>query len=378
MFYVVIPAFAGMTMLEIYRLVIIMVVTMKLSKAFKYLDVKNVYKDVLRTEEPGKLVNKVRPFIRKKVAEFITEINLAREKLKDIPATNYKLGLHHLKQGNIQDAILRFRMVAYLAPEMADAYYNLGRCQLMNRETEAAKENLQKAIALRADFPEVKYILGKIASPESLDVIPESIIAEHLEWRSESWDEPDESIRQTDKFVVSTVLANITDKNPNLEVLDLGCGYGGRGILLRNKEVAKRIVGVDIYTKATSSAAKEMFAEEEVYSRISNDEVSKYLENNKEKFDVIFAGNVFSYRGKLEEIFANISKSLKPGGIFMLIVDKNDLDDGYKIDIATDEFIHSLEYFEETMKIAGLNIENKKEKEIDDRKINIILAKTSG
>lgn len=350
---------------------------MKLFKGFKYLDVRNIYKNALGDNTPGNILDKVKPLVRKKTSEIIEELKLARGKLKDIPGTNYKLGLHHLKQGNIEDAILRFKMVTYLAPDMADAYYNLGRCQLMNGDPELAKENLQKAILLKSDFPEVNYILGKIKSPESLDAIPGNIIEEHLEWRRESIDNTADSRELIDKIIVTAVLANILDKNPNLEVLDLGCAYGSRGMLLRNKEVVKSIIGVDIYTKATAQAVKQIFEGEPVYNNISNQEISKYLEQNKEKFDVIFAGNVFSYKGKLEGILANIVRSLKPNGIFALVIDQGDIDEGYELDIAKDEFVHSPEYFEETLKTVGFSIIDKKDKDVEGRALRIVIAKNT-
>ena len=75
---------------------------------------------------------------------------------------------------------------------------------------------------------------------------------------------------------------------------------------------------------------------------------------------------------------SNIAKSLKSGGIFAVILDKSDIYEGYILNIAKDEFIHSMEYFEEVIKISGLRVEDKKDKDIEGRKFNIIVAKKLG
>ncbi len=42
---------------------------------------------------------------------LLKEYGDMRVKLKDIPGTNYELGLRHLARGNLDDAIMRFKMV---------------------------------------------------------------------------------------------------------------------------------------------------------------------------------------------------------------------------------------------------------------------------
>lgn len=343
---------------------------------FKYLNLKKLYKEKTEKYSSNNLFKQAKPIFKQKIKEFFEECTFVREKLKDIPATNYKLGLHHLKIGNLDDAIMRFKMVIFLAPEKAEAYYYLGKSLFIKNDIPAAKEALQKALSLKAPYPEAEYIMDKIDNPSSLNTIPTNIIAEHLEWNESNHENDTDLTDAANKAVVHTLLSNITDKNPNLEVLDLGAAEGGRGQILKDKEVTKRIIGIDLRANSLAKSKDRKSNEEPVYDDLINIEISEYLSKNQNKFDTVIAGNVFSYIGNLEQIFTNIASALKPNGLFAIITKKEDeIKHGYKIDINEDNFLHSIEYFTETLNKTGFSLEDKKEKYIENNDFVIFIAK---
>jgi SAM-dependent methyltransferase len=324
---------------------------------------------------PSNFIRKAKPLMQQAIDKLHAELKTTKEKLKDIPGTNYKLGIHHLKLGNLPDAIMRFKMVIYLAPEMATAYYNLGRALLLDGKVIEAKENIQKSLSLQPDFPEAKYALYKIENPDVIDSIPQNLMLEHIEWLNNEKHKTSQERGQIDKFFVSSVLTNIHDKNPNLDILDLGSNTGGRGVFLRRREVAKKITGIDINAKKTEAAKKQLFEGEPVYNNIITSEIHSYIAGNNEKYDLILAGNVFSYNARLDNIFANIAKSLTQGGAFSILIRDGEITDKYKFDPEKDRFDHSVKYFEETLKTAGFNVEEKKHKEFEDISFTILTAK---
>ncbi len=349
---------------------------MKLFKSLRYLNVKTLYKEKLGGYSANELIEKVKPFVEQKTKELIEELKIARGKLKDIPGTNYKLGLHHLRAGNLDDAILRFKMVTFLVPEKAEAHYYLGKSLIMSGDLEAAKVALEKALSLKPGFPEVKYIMDKITAPESIEIIPADMMAEHIAWSQTPTEEESELREERDRALVTILLANVTDKNPNLEVLDLGCASGGRGRLLKGRDVARRIVGVDMSEKEIEKAKAKMSYDELVYNNVQAAPVFSYLAGNTEKFDVVMAGDVFSYQGNLDDIFINIIKSLKTGGIFAGIFRKEELESGYRLDVTKDKFVHSIQYYEDALEKAGFKVLDKKEKNIGE-KYNIIISNSA-
>lgn len=336
---------------------------------------RDAYRRMCGENSPAKLADKIKPFIVKSAKQAIEEWKIAREKMKDIPGTNYELALLHMKNGNLDDAILRFKMVIFLTPEKAEAYYNLARCLVMVGDNESAEENLTKALSFKPDFAEAKYVLEKIKAPESISDVPASVITQHIAWRTEFSEEEREAKLHKDKSIVTMALENVTDKNPNLVVLDLGCSEGGRGEILKSKEVARKIVGVDLWQNATDKAKGKTYEGEAIYSSLHNIEISEYLGENREKYDLIMAGDAFSYKGNLEVVFRNIAESLIPGGLFVSIFPKNEEASNYKIDIIKDRFVHSAQYIEETMKKSGLVIAEKKQKNIAEADFDIIVAK---
>lgn len=350
----------------------IMEIAMKL---FKYLNIKNIYSG-RAPFQPYEFIAKNKPIIKNKIKEAFSELNFIREKLKDIPTTNFKLGIYHLRVGNISDAILRFKMVIFLTPEKAESYYYLARCFIIKGDTFSAKEELNTALSLKPVFPEAKYLLEKINNPDAINEIPAEIIAEHLEWEQPQEGEEFEDYKlQIDKALTTTILKNITDKNPNLEILELGAGDGGKGQILKDKEVTKRIVGVDVNKAKLLKAKKRTSNEDAVYSNLVLSDVSNYLDNSQYKFDVIIAGNVFSYIGSLDKIFRQIATSIKTGGLFALLA-KNDYSESqYNLDRRNDIFIHSLEYIEGTLNKTGFVIEDKKFINIEGDDFAILIAK---
>ena len=343
---------------------------MKAIKALKYFNIKNIF---IRNSSKD-FMSKVKPFIKEKSEYLINESKLVRSKLTDIPGTNYKLGLHHLRLGNIDDAILRFKMVTMFLPENANAHYYLGKSLTIKNDIKKAQKSLETALSLKSDFPEAKYIMGKIESPESLQEIPENIIMERSKWEKELSEEEIADKALLNKALVTSLLVNVTDKNPNLEVLDLGCRSGIRGTLLKEKEVTRKITGVDISEKRSSNAREVKIDGENVYDEVHNIEISKYISQKNAEYDVITAGNVFLYKRNLDILFSGLSKLLKPQGLLAIIIPATEDNEEYKLDISKDIFTHSIGYFTRTLDEEGFNILENKEKETDKKKYNIIIS----
>ncbi len=95
-----------------------------------------------------------------KLAEFINknstlvkqEIYKIREKTKDLRSTNYDLGFQHLEAGRITDAIIRFRIVKKMWPDLYEAYYHLAYCLVLKNKLNQAREVLEELLAKKPDF----------------------------------------------------------------------------------------------------------------------------------------------------------------------------------------------------------------------------------
>lgn len=114
-------------------------------------------------EDFSKKVDKVSDFFNSKYNDFINEAKNIKGKLGNLSETNYQLGLKHIENGNISDAIFRFKFINKMWPQNQDAYYYLAYCLYLKKEGNKAKESLEKLFKINPDYDiKAKELLDKI------------------------------------------------------------------------------------------------------------------------------------------------------------------------------------------------------------------------
>jgi tetratricopeptide (TPR) repeat protein len=101
------------------------------------------------------LINKVQQvptFVSKKIDEAVTEYGIIREKMKDLSATNYNLGMKHLENGRTSEAIFRFKMIKKFWPENYEAYYQLAYCLILVEKFDKAEEVIVELLQKNPDY----------------------------------------------------------------------------------------------------------------------------------------------------------------------------------------------------------------------------------
>jgi predicted TPR repeat methyltransferase len=98
-------------------------------------------------------------------------------------------------------------------------------------------------------------------------------------------------------------------RQEGLKVLDIGCGTGLCGALLR--PISRRLVGVDLSPNMLSKAAARG-----VYDQLNCSELTQWLAECGQHFDLAVAADVLCYFGDLSAAFANARGVLVPGGCF--------------------------------------------------------------
>ncbi|HIS26700.1 MAG TPA: class I SAM-dependent methyltransferase [Candidatus Pullilachnospira intestinigallinarum] len=98
----------------------------------------------------------------------------------------------------------------------------------------------------------------------------------------------------------------------NMEILDLGCGYGWHCIYFSEKKAA-RITGVDLSEKMLQVARGKSRGLPVAYLRCAMEEVD-FPENS---FDMVFSSLAFHYVEDFDALAARVERMLKPGGIFL-------------------------------------------------------------
>jgi len=134
-----------------------------------------------------------------------------------------------------------------------------------------------------------------------------------------------------------------------LVVLDAGCGTGLCGPLI--EQYARRMVGVDL-----SAGMLDHARSKNVYDELVEAELTAYLQQQPDVFDVIVSADTLVYFGALEAVAAAAAAALRPGGLLIFTVEE--LTDpaataSYCIQ-PHGRYTHRIEYVERLLVEAGL------------------------
>lgn len=99
-------------------------------------------------------------------------------------------------------------------------------------------------------------------------------------------------------------------------VLDLGCGYGWH-CKFAAQQGAAQVLGIDLSRKMIARAQK-LNAGEAIEYRVCGIEEYEYPENN---WDCVVSNLALHYIENLDQVFQNVHRTLKPGGIFLFNIE---------------------------------------------------------
>jgi predicted TPR repeat methyltransferase len=139
------------------------------------------------------------------------------------------------------------------------------------------------------------------------------------------------------------------DRPEFLDILDLGCGTGLCGPLLR--PMAKSLIGVDASPEMIKKAQARL-----VYDRLEVADIVDYLQKSLTGYDLLVAADVLVYLGDLTPFFQSASTALRPGGLLAFSVE-SEAGDRFHMQTSTRRFSHSEAYLRHLAQIFGLTTE---------------------
>jgi predicted TPR repeat methyltransferase len=294
------------------------------------------------------------------------------------------LGVLLRATGQPIEAETAYRAAIRLDPEHIDAYTNLGILLNGLKRTREASACYCKAITLRPKHPEARKLLalahctlGEVDEAtkvlkEWLKDEPGNPIARHMLAACSGRDVPERAsngfIETTfDSFAASfeAKLATLSYRAPalvaamledhgieplrRLDVLDAGCGTGLCGALIA--PFARRLVGVDL-SEGMLAHAKE----KNVYHTLMKAELTAYLCDNSETFDLIVSVDTLVYFGDLKGVLAAFAGALRPKGLLVFTLEHatGDMADaGFRLELHG-RYSHARPYVEQLLTTSGL------------------------
>jgi predicted TPR repeat methyltransferase len=254
------------------------------------------------------------------------------------------LSVAYLKEQEFERSEFCARKAIEISPQFANAWANLGMTLRARNECEEALMAWGRALDLQPGMRNIAISYGHLLY--RLDRQPEALEF-YARWRASDPDDPipqhmlaavggaERPKRASDGYVRATFddFADSFDRNleelgyrapqllfdaltqsgalaqHSLDVLDIGCGTGLCGPLLR--PVARRLVGVDLSPNMLSKAAMRA-----VYDQLNCAELTQWLAECGQQFGLVVAADVLCYFGDLSAAFANARAVLRPGGSF--------------------------------------------------------------
>jgi predicted TPR repeat methyltransferase len=286
------------------------------------------------------------------------------------------LGVVLRATGRLAEAEAAYRDAIRIDPEHADAYHNLGVLLNAQKRSREAALCFSKVITLRPKDPEARRLLalahctlGEVDKAveifeEWLENDPGDPIARHMLAACSGRNVParasDAFIEKTfDSFAASfdsklaklsyrapALVAEMVEPSGELDILDVGCGTGLCGALLTPS--ARRLVGVDLSERMLAQAR-----ERHVYDELVKCELTAYLADSTESFDVIVSADTLVYFGPLETVCAAAESALRPGGRLIFTVEELEADVGYSLGMSG-RYRHTRDYIVTALTQAGL------------------------
>jgi len=266
----------------------------------------------------------------------------------EAPNLHYNLGIVLKAQGQLREAAASYERAITRKPDYADAHNNLGNVWKELGERDKAKASFERALHLRPGNPDTHYNLGVLcqAAGESGQAahhfrqvlahdpedsrgiaillarlgagsVPERTPAAQTQkiydMRARFWDQ--ESSYFGHRLVAEALRDHAS--GPGLDILDIGCGTGLVGELVR--PLALRLDGVDL-----SAAMLEKARAKRVYDRLEQADLLSFLTAHPGRYDAILAAATLIHFGNLQPLFQAASVCLRPKGLFVFTLFPNE------------------------------------------------------
>lgn len=271
------------------------------------------------------------------------------ERLKQFsPGELYEFAVRLKRAGNPQPAYLCTKRALELTPDNWDAWYDFGDLCLSVGKRHEARQAFDTYFKANPDDAEVEHLLFALKDetpPERASDRTIQKIYKDFAWSYDSRMREDLEYSGPERLFDAIRL--VIGEGSGLEVLDLGCGSGFAGAVL--KPLASRMIGVDLSPDMVELAKKRA-----IYDGLEIAEITEWLTQSNEKFDLISCCDCLIYFGDLTKITKAVAERLKPGGVFALTTEAGP---AYPFRITdTGRYEHHPDHIRDVAAAAGLSL----------------------
>lgn len=209
----------------------------------------------------------------------------------------------------LDQALQDYDRAIELEPDTAKTHSDRGETLLMLKRPADAAIAFRRALDLGGDQAELSYALASLGADATPPSAPSRYVVSLFDWYADHFDDHLQGrLKYQTPALICEQLFKL-DPPRDLDVLDLGCGTGLCGPLL--KPLARSMTGVDLSPRMLEMAHKRGLYDELVCSDLSD-----FLAPHTASFDLVVATDVFIYVGALETVFQATRHAMRPGSLF--------------------------------------------------------------
>ncbi len=237
----------------------------------------------------------------------------------------YRHGLEFARSGDFAAAIELFEQAIDRAPSWPPAWHALARARASHFDAAGAVAAFRECLRLDpSDVLGAGLELARLDAAVTLDAAPAAYVAALFDAYAPDFDA---ALVERLHYTAPTTLARLVsglapEAAPHrfARALDLGCGTGLAGEALR-RDIGF-LEGVDL-----AAGMIEIAQAKGVYDSLAQADVLSHLLQREDRFNLIFAADVFTYIGALERIFAALARRVAPDGLIAFTVEKGGPED---------------------------------------------------
>ena len=291
-----------------------------------------------------------------KIIELKDHISNVKAGLRDLRSTNMSLAFYHLRQGNLNDAILRFKIIdIFISPSDEEVHYGFAWCYFLKGNYAKSMMHLKQSGA--RDASGLGYFLTNF---ESLDEVPETLWSEYRSITADAYNY--KWIKQPvylPKEFADCLFSKIEELPKECQILDLGCGSGLAGAAIDYKiQKNYHLTGVDNIAPLTKNIKNLREDKRKVYDEVINVSLRDFISSNVSKYDIITSFESLNFAKNLTPYLTKINKILNKNGYFALMLQTSKVE-AWNTDQGC--FIYKKDYVKEQLMVAEFKILDIKE-----------------